>query len=131
MPVRDQDLAGSQKVAVGGRHEIELGVVIIAPAVRPEDLEALLDREIRAADEHGVGEAVIARHTGAVAKGPGDDIAITTVLPLPVAILQANRVRGSTDPSTIVERRSKSASANSGFQRGLPRGRPVGSRGSR
>jgi hypothetical protein len=73
MPVRDQDLAGSQKVVVGGRHEIELGVVIIAPGVRPENLEALLDRQIRAANEHGVGKAVIARHPGAVAKSPGDD----------------------------------------------------------
>ena len=73
MPVGDQDLAGSQKVAILRGHEIELGVVVITPAVRPEDLEALLDRQIRAADEHGVGKAVIARHPGAVAEGPGDE----------------------------------------------------------
>jgi hypothetical protein len=72
VPVEDGDLAGAEKGTEGHGDEVE-GLVVVVGIVRAEDLEALLDGEIGAADEDGGGEALVGGVAAAVAERPGDE----------------------------------------------------------
>ncbi len=72
VPVLHEHLAPLEQRAVVHRHEVEGGVVVVR-VVGPEHLEPLLDRQVGAADQHGVGELPAGPVHAPVAERPRDE----------------------------------------------------------
>jgi len=88
--VRDLDLRRLQGVELIRREQVTLGVVV-AREVRAQDLEAVADRDPGSDDKERVAEALVLGVGQLVERCQAMSMAITTVLPEPVAILNAIR----------------------------------------
>jgi len=69
VPVRHLDLAALQQGAHLLGDDVKF-LVVVAGVVRPQHLQPLLDGQVGADDEEGVGEALVAGHLAPVAEGP-------------------------------------------------------------
>jgi hypothetical protein len=88
--VGDLDLRGLQRVELIGGEKVAFPV-IVAREVGPQDLEAVADRDAGGDDEERIGEPLVLGLASLLSVCQAMSIAMTTVLPDPVAILKAIR----------------------------------------
>ena len=100
--VGDDDLRRAQVAAVLGRDDVELLVVVVRVG-RQQHAEPVADGDAGGDDEEGVGEPVVVRVGRLLSTCQAMSMDMTTVLPLPVAILHATRNRSVPASSFLAE----------------------------
>ena len=101
-----------QLLAQVGRHDVDLAVVVVR-IVWQQHAQAVADGDARRDDQEGVGEArILASRRSLLSACQAMSIAITTVLPLPVAIFEGDAEAGQDSSPRCGARRSFSIQAS-------------------